>query len=121
MLTQSAGAPSVLAPAPLAARSTIVPAAASPTIHPATKAGPFTRASGVVSIRTTAMIGIGLSATPTPNDRTWPIACPTAGSLRAAGQRASSPLNTRAQSSLTLTTVQSSRAACASAFSAPAT
>jgi hypothetical protein len=29
---------------------------------------------GVASISTTAMIGSGLSATPTPNETTWPIA-----------------------------------------------
>ena len=41
------------------------------------KARPLARASGVPKIKTTPMIGIGLSATPTPNESTWPIASPT--------------------------------------------
>ena len=38
---------------------------ARPTIQPTRNAGPFTRARGVASISTTAMIGNGLIATPT--------------------------------------------------------
>jgi hypothetical protein len=78
MLTHSSGAPLLLASAPLAASSRTVPATASPNTQPAMNAGPFTRPCGVASINTTAMIGTGLSATPTPNERTWPIAEPTA-------------------------------------------
>lgn len=70
MLTQVAGAPCLLALPPLAASSTIVPTTARPTTHPARKAGPFTRPFGVASIRTTAMIGTGLSGTPMPKEKT---------------------------------------------------
>jgi hypothetical protein len=70
MLTQVAGVPCLLALAPLAASSTIVPSTAIPTIQPARNAGPLTRPLGVASISTTAMIGTGLSATPTPNEKT---------------------------------------------------
>ena len=69
-LTQSAGAPPSLASAPLETTRTIAPTAAIPVNHPAMNAGPFARARGVPSISTTPMMGIGLSATPTPNDRT---------------------------------------------------
>jgi hypothetical protein len=65
MLAQSAGASASLAPSPLAASSTIVPRTPIPRIQPARNAGPFTRPFGVASISTTAMIGAGLSATPT--------------------------------------------------------
>jgi hypothetical protein len=50
---------------------------ARPTIQAAAKAGPSTRARGVASIRTTATIGSGLTAMPTPKGRIWPIASPT--------------------------------------------
>ena len=76
MLTQVAGLPCSLADAPLAISSTIVPRTAIPSTHPVRKAGPFVRPLGVASISTTAMIGNGLSATPTPNERIWPIAWP---------------------------------------------
>ena len=76
MLNPSAGPPFSLASAPLETSSTIVPTTARPRIHPARNAGPLTRPRGVASISTTAMIGIGLSATPTPNARTCPIAWP---------------------------------------------
>ena len=69
-LTQVAGSSPSVAPAPPATTRTIVPTNARPTIQPSTKAGPLTRARGVPSISTTAMIGIGLSATPSPNART---------------------------------------------------
>ena len=39
-------------------------------------ARPLLRAFGVISIRMTAMIGIGLMATPIANGRMSPIACP---------------------------------------------
>ena len=69
-LTQVAGSPWLVADAPPATSSTIAPTTANPTIQPARKAGPFTRPFGVASISTTAIIGIGLRATPTPNDST---------------------------------------------------
>ena len=74
MLTQVAGVPCLLAEAPPATSNTIVPRTASPTTQPSRNAGPFTRPFGVASISTTAMIGTGLRATPTPKDRTCPIA-----------------------------------------------
>ena len=46
-------------------------------VQPMAKAGPFVRALGVPSMRMTAMIGIGLNATPTADGRRSPIACPT--------------------------------------------
>ncbi len=67
MLTQVAGAPCLLAAAPLAISSTAVPRTASPSTQPPRNAGPFTRPFGVASISTTAMIGTGLRATPTAN------------------------------------------------------
>ena len=70
MLTHVAGAPSLLADAPLEISSTITPTTARPTTQPDRNAGPFTRPFGVASISTTAMIGTGLSATPTPNENT---------------------------------------------------
>ena len=80
--THVAGSASSLAPAVPATTSTIAPTTARPSIQPATNAGPLTRARGVPSISTTAMIGTGLSATPTPNERTWPIVSCTAQSSR---------------------------------------
>ena len=68
--TQVAGSASSLAPAPPATASTIAPTTARPITQPSTNAGPLARARGVLSISTTAMIGIGLSATPTPKVRT---------------------------------------------------
>ena len=63
--TQVAGSPASLALAPDAATSTIVPTTARPRTQPSRNIGPFTRPRGVPSISTTAMIGIGLSETPT--------------------------------------------------------
>lgn len=80
MLSQVAGVPCSLADAPLAISSTIVPRTAIPSTHPVRKAGPFVRPLGVASISTTAMIGTGLSATPTPNERTCPIVWPVSES-----------------------------------------
>src|SRR4051794_36212064 len=76
MLTQVAGLACSLASAPPEARRTIVPSTASPTSQPTRNAGPLILARGVPSISTTATMGIGLSATPTPKERTSPIAWP---------------------------------------------
>ena len=46
----------------------------SPSTQPTAKAGPFVRAFGVPSMRITAMIGIGLNATPTADGSKSPIA-----------------------------------------------
>jgi hypothetical protein len=61
--------------------STITPIAASPTSHPTMKSGPFTLARRLTSIRITAMIGMGLSATPTARGRMSPMASCTDGSF----------------------------------------
>ena len=45
-----------------------------PITHPTANAGPFVRAFGVPSMRITAMIGTGLSATPIADGRRSPIA-----------------------------------------------
>lgn len=68
-LTQPAGCPWSLGPAPPEASSTIAPTRDRPRIQPRSSAGPLERARGVASISTTPMIGNGLSATPTPYDR----------------------------------------------------
>ena len=47
----------------------------SPATHPRAKAGPLVFAFGVPSIKITAMIGSGLSATPTADGSRSPIAC----------------------------------------------
>ena len=57
--------------------SAIAPTMASPASQPAMNNGPFTRARRVVSISTTAMIGIGLKATPTASGSAPPIAAPS--------------------------------------------
>ena len=57
--------------------SAIAPTTASPASQPAMNTAPFTRARCVVSISTTATIGIGLKATPTANGSAPPIAAPT--------------------------------------------
>ena len=68
--------------------SAIAPTMASPASQPAMNNAPFTRARRVVSISTTAMIGIGLKATPTANGSAPPIAAPThAGPTRQAHSR----------------------------------
>jgi hypothetical protein len=74
MLTRIAGPSSSDASAPLETSSTITPTSESPTSQPRMNAGPFVRARGVPSIKTTAMIGTGLSATPTASGSTSPIA-----------------------------------------------
>jgi hypothetical protein len=83
--THVAGAPSSLASAPLDASNTITPTMVKPTIQPSRNAGPLTRARGVPSMSTTAMIGTGLNATPTANDSTCPIACPIAATMARGG------------------------------------
>jgi hypothetical protein len=47
-----------------------------PSSQPSTNVGPLARARGVVSSSTTAMIEIGLTATPIASGRDWPIAAP---------------------------------------------
>ena len=84
--TQVAGSPPSFAPAPPATSSTIVPTTASPRTQPARKAGPLRRPAGVPSISTTAMIGTGLSDTPTASVSTCPIASATAGVCSVAGR-----------------------------------
>ena len=76
--TQVAGSLFSFAPAPPATTSTIVPTTASPTTQPTRKAGPLRRPAGVPSMSTTAMMGTGLSATPTAKESTCPIASATA-------------------------------------------
>jgi len=48
-----------------------------PISQPSRNAGPFDLARAEKSIRMTAMIGTGLSATPIARGRSWPSACPT--------------------------------------------
>jgi hypothetical protein len=48
----------------------------SPISQPMTNSGPFSRARCDISISATAMIGTGLSATPTARGRICPIAVP---------------------------------------------
>ena len=74
--THVAGPPEEVVAFPLAARSTIVPTIERPASQPTAKAGPFAWARGVPSIRTIAMIGIGLMATPIAIGRVPPIAWP---------------------------------------------
>jgi len=49
----------------------------TPTSQPSRKAGPFDFARAEKSIRITAIIGTGLSATPRASGRNCPIAWPT--------------------------------------------
>jgi hypothetical protein len=51
---------------------------ARPSTQPTRKERPFTRARGENSIRITAMIETGLTAIPTANGMTSPMACPMA-------------------------------------------
>ena len=75
-LAQVAGSPVSCVAFPPASTSTIVPTIVRPASQPAAKAGPFARARGVPSMRTTAMIGNGLIATPIAIGRMSPIALP---------------------------------------------
>ena len=56
-----------------------------PVTQPTANAGPLERAFGVPSMRITAMIGTGLSATPTADGRMSPIAGPMVPSMAGAG------------------------------------
>ena len=77
-LTHAAGEPDLLAPAEPASDSTITPTMSRPNSQPSMKAGPLTRALRLVSMSTTAMIGIGLSAIPTASGSDPPMALPIA-------------------------------------------
>src|SRR5262249_35285821 len=55
--------------------------------QPTTKSGPSTRARGVMSISTTAMIARGLSATPAARGSVWPMALPTGAGVSPAPGR----------------------------------
>jgi hypothetical protein len=68
---------SLLESAPPATNSTMTDTATSPSTHPAAKADPVERARGVPSMRITATMGIGLSATPTAEGNRSPIASPS--------------------------------------------
>ena len=58
-----------------------MPTTERPTSQPSRNDDPLTPPRGVASISTTAMIGIGLRATPRASGRTVPIALPMVGSL----------------------------------------
>ena len=75
-LTHVAGEPDLLAPVGPATASTMAPTMPRPTSHPRTKSGPLTLAFWLVSMSTTAMIGIGLSAIPTASASDPPMAWP---------------------------------------------
>jgi hypothetical protein len=75
-LTQVAGFPCSLASAGPAIASTIAPSTASPASQPSTNPGPLSLPRWDMSISTTAIIGIGLSATPTASGSACPIAAP---------------------------------------------
>jgi hypothetical protein len=77
-LTQAAGEPDSLAPADPASDRTITPTMPKPSSQPTMKTGPLTRALRLVSMNTTAMIGIGLSAIPTASGSDPPMALPIA-------------------------------------------
>ena len=72
-LTPSALALSASSAPELTSR-TMTLTATSPPTHPIANAGPLVRALGVPSMRMTAMIGTGLSATPTADGSRSPIA-----------------------------------------------
>src|SRR5277367_1598982 len=75
-LTHVAGAPDLLAPPVPAMDKKMAPTMPKPTSQPRTNASPFHLARSLVSMRITAMIGIGLSAIPTANGSDPPMACP---------------------------------------------
>ena len=79
--TQVAGSLPSLPSDPPERSRTIVPTTERPTSQPSRNDDPLTPPRGVASIRTTAMIGIGLRATPSASGRTAPIALPMVGSL----------------------------------------
>ena len=80
-LTQVAGAPDWLALAGPAIARTMAPTMPRPSSHPSRNAGPLVLALGVVSISTTAMIGMGLIAIPIASGSeppmAWPISPPS--------------------------------------------
>jgi len=71
--------------------SRIAPAIAMPAIQPSRNAGPLVRARRVTSISTTATIGIGLTATPTANGSSCPMASPIPTRLLLDGRRRYGP------------------------------
>src|SRR5580692_1556671 len=75
-LTQVAGDPDLLAPPAPARDKTMAPTMPRPISQPRTKTGPLTLALRLVSMSTTAMIGIGLSAIPTASGSDPPMALP---------------------------------------------
>src|SRR4051794_8869242 len=81
-LTQVAGDPEELAPPAPASGSAIAPTTPRPSSQPSTNMGPLTLARRLVSMSTTAMIGIGLSAIPTASGRDPPMASPMTPPLR---------------------------------------
>src|SRR5271165_7339135 len=82
-LTQVAGDPDLPAPADPDRDNTIAPTMPRPISQPRTKAGPLTLALRLVSMSTTAMIGIGLSAIPTASGSDPPMALPITPPRRA--------------------------------------
>jgi hypothetical protein len=62
---------------PPATSSTTTLTTTKPTTHPTAKAGPFEWARGVPSMRITATIGTGLTATPTAEGSRSPMASPS--------------------------------------------
>src|SRR5258705_2013925 len=75
-LTHVAGGPDLLAwPVPARARK-MTPTMPRPSSQPRTNARPLTLARLLGSMRTTPMIGIGLSAIPTASGSDPPLACP---------------------------------------------
>src|SRR3954454_6556548 len=82
-LPQAAGEPDSPAPAGPAKASTMAPMTPRPTSQPTTNAGPLTLALRLVSMSTTAMIGIGLRAIPTASGSDPPMASPITPPRRA--------------------------------------
>src|SRR5271166_883806 len=82
-LTQAAGDPDLLAPPVPATARTMAPTMLRPSSQPRMNAGPLTLALRLVSMSTTAMIGIGLSAIPTASGSDPPMALPIAPPWRA--------------------------------------
>ncbi len=71
---QVAGSPLSDVAFPLAATRVIAPMIERPASHPTANAGPFALARGVPSMRTIAMMGTGLIATPIAIGSVLPIA-----------------------------------------------
>ena len=68
------GPPESSVPEPTPAAISTPPITAALAAHPTTNAGPLTRPRGELTSNTEAMIGIGLSATPTAIVNICPIA-----------------------------------------------